>query len=106
MIQMFRQRSWCVMAEPRQPQQPTARPEDVRRELGRLCRRSRCRKLGWPRDWRPRAVVDPRDPDRQVFTEVGAWEFIAELLESGQEIKEIELEHPPGRTAYVMLAGG
>ena len=62
--------------------------------------------LGWPCDWRPRAVVDPRDPDQQVFTEVGAWEFIAELLESGNEIQEIELDNPRGKTGYVILASG
>src|SRR5437763_10726573 len=94
------------MAEPEEPQQATARLDSIRRDLAVLCRRSRARVLGWPCDWRPRAVVDPRDPDNQVFTEVGAWEFIAELLESGHAIQEIELENPRGKSGYVILASG
>ena len=51
------------------------------------------------RRWRSR-----RNPSR--LTEVGAWEFIAELLESGNEIQEIELDNPRGKTGYVILASG
>lgn len=51
-------------------------------------------------------MVDPRDADQQVFTEVGAWEFIAELLEAGHPIQEIDLEIPAGKKAYVLLASG
>ena len=32
-----------------------------------------------------------------------AWEFIADLLESGHPIEEVELHSPPGRKGYVML---
>src|SRR5713101_5381429 len=94
------------MAEPEQPQQAAGRLDSIRRDLALLCQRSRARVLGWPCDWRPGTVVDPRDPDYQVFTEVGAWEFIAELLESGHAIQEIELENPRGKTGYIILAGG
>ena len=94
------------MAEAGQPEQAGRSLEGIRRELAVLCRRSWSRALGWPRDWRPGSVVNPRDEDQQVFTEPGAWEFIAELLESGHPIEEIELEHPAGKRAYVLVASG
>lgn len=94
------------MAPPEQPQQAANRLDAIRRDLALLCRRSRARILGWPCDWRPRSVVDPRDSDQQVFTEVGAWEFIAELLEGGTAIREIELQTPRGKTGYVILIAG
>src|SRR6267143_6568637 len=49
-------------------------------------------------------VVDPHDADQQVFTEAGAWEFIAELLEAGHPIQEIELDNPAGKRGYVLVA--
>jgi hypothetical protein len=94
------------MAEHGQSQPATTRLDSIRHDLAALCRRSRGRALGWPRDWRPGTTVDPRDPDNQVFTEVGAWEFVAELLEGGHAIQEIELDNPRGKTGYVMLASG
>lgn len=36
------------------------------------------------------------------FTEAGAWLFIAELLEKGQPIKEIEMRDKPGTRGFVM----
>lgn len=50
--------------------------------------------------------MDPSDADQQVFTEPGAWEFIAELLEGGHSIQEIKLDNPEGKTGYVLLASG
>jgi hypothetical protein len=94
------------MAEPGQPQEASRSLDDIRRELAVLCRRSWCRNLGWPRDWRPGTVVDPHDADQQVFTEAGAWEFIAELLEAGHPIQGIELENPAGKKGYVLVANG
>ena len=78
----------------------------VRRELAVLCRRTWCRTLGWPRDWRPHSVVNPNDEDLQVFTETGAWEFVAELLDCGHPIETIDLDHPRGKKGYVLLANG
>lgn len=36
------------------------------------------------------------------FTEVRAWEYIADLLDANHPLTEITLEHPPGELAYVM----
>jgi len=92
------------MAESGQPEQAARRSDAVRRELAVLCRRAWCCELGWPRDWAPGSVVDPNDPDQQVFTERGAWEFVADLLEAGHPIQEIELDKPPGKKGYVLGA--
>src|SRR5947207_14558095 len=78
--------------------------DSVRRQLGLLCGRARSRIVGSPRqgkpsDWRPGEVVAP---DGQPFTRVGAWEYIAELIDQGQPIREMELEEPKGKTGYVM----
>lgn len=94
------------MADPGQPKEAGRSVENIRRELAVLCRRSWCRVLGWPRDWRPGMVVDPNDPDQQVFTEPGAWEFIADLLEAGSPMLEIKLDTPAGKTGYVVVASG
>lgn len=51
-------------------------------------------------------VVDPNDADQQVFTEPGAWEFIAEQLEAGRPMLEIKLDTPAGKTGYVVMASG
>lgn len=93
------------MAEAEDQQEDSA-SRDIRRQLSLLCGRSRSRVLGWPRDWRPQSVVDPRDRDEQVFTEVGAWEFILELLECGAAIRKIELRNPRGKTGFVILTPG
>ncbi len=53
-----------------------------------------------PCDWRPQQVRDPRSG--QCFTANGAWEFITECLEAGQELEEVMLQNPEGKTAYVM----
>ena len=76
----------------------------IRHELLLLVRQSRRRVIGagYPYDWRPHEVVNPEDPDGQVFTEVGAWEFMATVLERGHPLEEIELDNPRGRKAYVM----
>ena len=77
----------------------------VRRELAILARRAHARDTqflrGRPCRWHP-TTVRSTDPDF-FFTEVGAWEFIADLLESGHELREIELRHPLGKRAYVMI---
>jgi hypothetical protein len=52
------------------------------------------------------AVVNPNDPDDQVFTERGAWEFVAELLEAGHPLKEVDLKKPVGKKGYELLASG
>jgi hypothetical protein len=82
----------------------------IRAQLRILCLRKTARQLGWPygwpSDWRPRSVVDPRSPTQEFFTEAGAWEFIAELLDGDHPLKSVELREPPGRMAYVMTVDG
>ena len=36
------------------------------------------------------------------FTEAAAWELIADMLERGHNVEEIELRKPPGAKGYVM----
>lgn len=78
----------------------------IRAHLRTLCLRKNARQLGWssgwPSDWRPRSVVDPRSATSDFFTDAGAWEFIAELLDGGHPLHPVQLEEPPGRTGYVM----
>jgi len=77
--------------------------QGIRHELWVLARRRSARVLGWPRDWKPTQVVDPRTG--KPFTPVGAWEFVVELLESGIEIETKVLDPPEeGKLAYVIHA--
>lgn len=76
-----------------------------RRQLARLARQKRNRRV--PRElpctWQPWSVINPED--NQPFTDAGAWEFTAQLLEDteGQNVEVITLtERPAGTTAYVM----
>jgi hypothetical protein len=40
------------------------------------------------------------------FTEAGAWNYIADLLETGHECIAQELDKPPGTIGYVLIADG
>jgi hypothetical protein len=40
------------------------------------------------------------------FHDTGAWNFIADILESGIEVIEIEMEKPCGQVGYVILTKG
>jgi len=37
------------------------------------------------------------------FTDAGAWNFIADLLDAGHPIVEVRLRRPPGETAFEMV---
>lgn len=76
-----------------------------RRQLARLARQKSKRRV--PRElpctWQPWTVINSED--NQPFTEAGAWEFTAQLLEDieEQDVEVITLtERPAGTTAYVM----
>jgi hypothetical protein len=75
----------------------------IRHQLQAIARRKKARDTLWspvrPNDWRPTEVINPRDG--QPFTPAGAWEYIAELLET-HPIDEMELDQPAGKTGYVM----
>lgn len=92
---------------------PAVDLDTVRNQLCTLCLRRGSRQLGWPYgwpcDWRPREVADPRSVDSEMFTDAGAWEYLAELLDGGHPLQQTVLRHPPGEAAYVMkvhLPGG
>jgi hypothetical protein len=53
-----------------------------------------------PSHWTPFQVISP---DSQLpFTEPGAWQYIADLLEQGHPTEELVLDVPPGVIAHVM----
>ena len=82
-----------------------------RRQLAQLARQKKRRRVPreLPCEWLPHTVPNPED-DNRPFTDAGAWEFIANLLDNeGQEVRTITLEQPAGVTAYVLgysLPGG
>jgi hypothetical protein len=80
-------------------------PEElIRHQLITLARRKR----SWftefspkrPIKWQPKTIIDPRTGD--YFTDQGAKDYVADLLESGHPLEEIILKKPPGKKAYVM----
>lgn len=79
--------------------------DDLRKTLAGLARRKDRRTAGrssqYPCDWRPGSVMHP--VHGMYFTEDGAWEYIAELLEGGHAAAEVELQVPPGAQALVFL---
>ena len=78
--------------------------EAVRHELARLARRKECRIEVWtrerPTEWNPDQVLNPESG--LPFTRAGAWEFAAQLLDSGHPITEVEMHQPPNEKGYVM----
>jgi hypothetical protein len=46
-------------------------------------------------------MTDPRTGE--IFTEDGAWEYVAEQIIAGVKIEIVELDHPPGKKGYAML---
>ncbi len=76
----------------------------VREELIRLCRHRKTRRVVFteeaPSDWQPASVAHPEFGG--YFTDQGAWEYVADLLETGHVIKEVTLSKPPGELAYEM----
>ena len=83
-------------------------PDDLRARLATLCRSKRTRETSFSRKrpvkWHPTSVCEMGSTS--PFTEAGAWEFIACLIEDGTEIETIILDKPPGKTGYVMLVQG
>ena len=55
-----------------------------------------------PTDWRPTEVRNPRGVLDDHFTPDTARDFIASLLEDGEDVEVIDLHTPPGAIAYVM----
>jgi hypothetical protein len=79
---------------------------DIRRQAAILARRKRAREVKFtaesPCDWRPQDVINPEDGT--PFTRDGAWNFLADRLEDSQQtVQWVELTHPPGKKACVLL---
>ncbi len=83
-------------------------PAAIRSELIRRAREKKLRQAEFsfdePCDWRPWQVLHPETG--LPFTDVGAWNFIADYLTSGGPVRCITLDKPPGQTGYVILTPG
>ncbi len=75
-------------------------PETLRQLIAN-CRRKTGRALGFPIEWTPSKVKHP-ELEGYFFTEMGAWEFVADKLEAGHSYEEMQLDHPKGALAIVM----
>ena len=86
------------------PPESAARMVSIRRDLARLCRSRKTRTAEFsdrqPTQWQPYRTIHPET--KEVFTEDGAWQFVADLLEAGHPLTEVVLEKPPGKKGYVM----
>src|SRR5262249_43534148 len=82
----------------------TVNLDSIRCELATLAKRKKARVMAWnpnaPNDWRPTQVKHPITGG--FYTDAGAWQLIAELLDGGHPLEEIILCKPPGKRAYVM----
>src|SRR5262245_47334286 len=82
---------------------------DVPHWLVQRCRSKRTRRSDFrkeaPTRWMPGTVPDPSAPDC-MFTDEGAWSFVADALEAGVEVTVITLKKPAGKTAYVIVLDG
>ena len=80
----------------------------IRDELARRARNKNYRQNLFrpqePCDWRPRQVLQPESG--LSFTDVSAWNFIADLLDLGHAVSEILMKKPPGQIGYVLIAKG
>lgn len=78
---------------------------ETRRQLAQRARYAGTRTTAFspdePTDWRPSTVRRPGG-FWPYFTEVAAWELIADKLEEGHEVEEVELRKPRGAKGYVM----
>lgn len=76
----------------------------IRHELAVLAGRKESRLVGWsqgmPCDWKPEQVRNPSTG--LYFTPNGAWQYIADLLRTGEPLEEVTLEQPAGKRGYVM----
>lgn len=75
--------------------------DSIRHQLAVLARRKKARVIDKPNKWRPHEVICQETG--APFTDAGAWEYIADLLDRGHPLEEAAQEQPPGVTAYVML---
>lgn len=75
----------------------------IKSELAKLARQKNNRIVSfWPEEpskWWPGSVIDPRSG--KVFTNAGAWDFVAEHLERKEtKIEKVPLWFPRGKDGY------
>lgn len=82
--------------------------QQIRIEIIRRARDKRLRTAKFtkqePCEWRPWQVLHPKSG--LPFSDAGAWNFIADLLEDGHEAATIILDKPPGMEGYEIVADG
>jgi hypothetical protein len=82
--------------------------DSIRKELIRRARNKNTRQARFtaaaPCDLRFGQVLTPESG--AAFTEIGAWHFMADLLEQGHPCHQIVLEKPPGQIGYVIKTSG
>ena len=79
--------------------------ESIRRDLLILARRRDVItefRRNRPTVWQPDQVRNPNGVLDQYFNDETAWELIAQKLEEGHPVEEIELKKPPGKKGYEM----
>ena len=78
---------------------------DLRREIVRRARDKKLRTFEFePTVWNPTQVLNPES--KIPFTDITAWHFIADQLESGCHVQAVELHRPKGEIGYEMLFQG
>lgn len=75
--------------------------QETLRQLIANCRRPSGRSIGFPNEWTPHRVELPGAAGF-VFSDPGAWDLIADRLDSGHAYEEMHLDVPPGALAVVM----
>ncbi len=82
--------------------------DSIRNELIRRARDKRLRqsvsKSTEPCRWFPYRVLHP--VFGVPFTDASAWNFVADLLSAGHEVKTIVMEKPFGQIGYVLKTAG
>lgn len=74
---------------------------DTLRQVAANCRRKNERAVMFPCDWNPGRVRNP-EMSGYFFTDLSAWEFIADKIDAGHPYEELRLDSPPGASAIVM----
>lgn len=81
---------------------------DLRQEIARRARSRQLRRFDFCRDepvvWKPTEVVNPESGI--CFTDTTAWHFIADRVEEGCDMYEVELRKPSGALAYELHLSG
>lgn len=88
--------------------EPDLADAEVRRQLAALASRERTRTVAFsrarPTEWQPGSVRHPESGE--PFNLRGSWNFVAECLEAGAEVRVVRLLKPAGRKGFEMVVPG